>query len=114
MVVSSYHFLFGPLVALGALGVICLICRWVFSTTDRDERAARRREAAEISAQSRGDFGLLVPVTTVRSVDDAEMLQTVLRGAGIRATVAADPSGTGWSVLVFGADAPRASALVRS
>jgi hypothetical protein len=110
LVVSSYHFLFGPLVALGALGVIILICRWVFSTTERDERAARARERAA----SAGDFGLLEPVTSVRSVDDAEMLQTVLRGAGIRATVAPDPSGVGWSVLVFRADRERAAALVRS
>lgn len=114
MIVSSYHFAYGPLVALGALAVIVLICRWVFSTSDRDDRAARRLA----KAQSSGDFGLLVPVATVRVADDAEMLQTVLRGAGIRATVAASrtPEGlpAGWSVLVFRADAQRAEQLVRS
>lgn len=114
MVVSSYHFLLGPLVALGALGVICLICRWVFSTTERDDRVARRLERA----RSAGDFGLLVPVATVRVAADAEMLQDVLRAAGIRATVAPVPAtGTtppGWAVLVFRADATRAQGLVRS
>ncbi len=134
MIVSSYHFAFGPLVALGALAVIVLICRWVFSTDDRDERTARRLAKARAS----GDFGLLVPVATVRVADDAEMLQGVLRGAGIRATIAAAPAdggqvvggqvvggqvvggqvvngqSGGWSVLVFRADAQRAQQLVRS
>ena len=32
MPVSSYHFLIGPLIAVAALGVIELLCRWVFST----------------------------------------------------------------------------------
>jgi hypothetical protein len=114
VIVSSYHFLLGPLVALGALGVIILICRWVFSTTERDDRMARRLE----KARSAGDFGLLVPVATVRVADDAEMLQGVLREAGIRATVAPAPatetSPPGWAVLVFRADATRAEQLVRS
>ena len=76
---SSYSFLVGPLVAAVALGVIILICRWVFSTTHRDDRTARRLE----KARARGDYGLLVPVTQVRTRDDAEMLRTVLQEAGI-------------------------------
>ena len=108
MIVSSYHYLFGPLVAAAALGVIILICRWVFSTTHRDDRTARRLQ----KARARGDYGLLVPVTRTRTADDAEMLRSVLRDAGIRCTVAQAEEGT--DVLVFRADALKARDLVRS
>ncbi len=110
MIVSSYHYLVGPLVTLAALGVIVLLCRWVFSTSDRDARTARRTASA-LAARG-GDYGLLVPVATVRTAEDAEMLRTLLRGAGIRCTVAAD--GDGAEVLVFRADALRARDLVSS
>lgn len=106
MIVSSYHYLVGPLVAVGALGVILLMCRWVFSTSDRDQRAARRLAAAATSRS--GDYGLLVPVATVRTPDDAEMLRGLLVDAGIRCTVAGD------EVMVFASDAARARGLVSS
>lgn len=109
MIVSSYHFLLGPLVAGLALALIVLICRWVFSTDHRDERVTRRAQRARAAH----DFGLLVPVATVRTPEDAELLRTVLRNAGIRGTVAAAPAG-GLSVLVFRADALRARDLVSS
>ena len=109
-IVSSYHYLLGPLVVAVALGVIVLICRWVFSTTHRDDRATRR--LAMMTSQ--GDFGLLVPITTTRTVDDAEMLRGVLRGAGIRCTTGLAADGSGIDVLVFRADASRARSLVRS
>lgn len=105
MIVSSYHFLAGPLVAAGALGVIVLLCRWVFSTSDRERRAAARAAAAARA----GDYGLLVPVTRARTADDADMLRTVLGQAGIRCTVAPDGE-----VLVFDRDAQRARQLVSS
>ena len=111
MIDSSYSFLMGPLVAAGALAVIILICRWVFSTTHRDDRTARRLA----KARARGDYGLLVPITQVRTRDDAEMLRTVLQDAGIRCTLgeAADDSPE-LAVLVFRADAERARDLVAS
>lgn len=107
-VVSSYHFLVGPGVALAALAVAMLLCRWVFSTTDRDARAARRREAARTA----GDYGLLVPVARVRTPEDAELLRGVLRDAGIRGTVSTE--GADRVVLVFRAEADRARDLVAS
>jgi hypothetical protein len=103
VLVSSYHYLEGPLVALLALGLIVLICRWVFST----DRPAPRPPATE-----RGDFGLLSPVTVVRTRDDAQMLRELLLEAGIRATVSDAPGG--FAVLVFTDDVNRARALVRS
>jgi hypothetical protein len=108
---TSYSFLVGPLVAAGALGVILLICRWVFSTTHRDDRTARRLE----KARARGDYGLLVPVALVRTPDDAEMLRAVLQDAGVRCTVGeAAGAQQGLAVLVFRADADRARDLVSS
>lgn len=105
-VVSSYHYLLGPMVAVAALGLIMMICRWVFSTDHRDDRSARR--LAQLA--SAGDYGLLVPISTVRSRDDALMLRSVLREAGIRASVSADTAAH--VVLVFRADAARARQLV--
>ena len=99
---SSYHYLEGPLIAIAALGVILLICRWVFTPT----RPAPRPPA------STGDFGLLTAAAVVRTHEDAVMLQVVLREAGIRGTIA-DAAG-GFAVLVFPADLSRARDLVRS
>lgn len=104
---TSYSFLVGPLVASGALVLIILMCRWVFSTSDREQRAARRTAAA-LASRGGGDYGLLVPVATVRTPDDAEMLRGVLREAGIRCTV------SGTEVMVFRDDALRARDLVSS
>ncbi len=105
-VVSSYHYLLGPLVAVAALVLLLLICRWVFSTDQRDDRTARRLERLA----GAGDYGLLVPISTVRTRDDALMLGSVLREAGIRASVSHDAAV--FVVLVFRADAPRARQLV--
>ncbi len=108
MLVSSYHYLVGPLAAAGALGVILLICRWVFSTGHRDDASSRR--LAKLASQ--GDYGLLVPIATTRTTADAAMLREVLVEAGIRCTVSTVADGA--EVLVFRADAPRARGLVNS
>ena len=105
MIVSSYHFLVGPLTAFAALGVILLLCRWVFAAPKQPARATAR-------APRGGDYGLLVPIASVRTSDDAEMLRGVLQAAGIRCTVTADAEGA--EVLVFRADALRARELVSS
>lgn len=108
---GMYHFLVGPLTALLALGIIVLICRWVFSPP---------KQAVPSPAVRRGplDYGLLVPVTRVSTADDAERLRAVLQEAGIRCTVASDSSGPVGDdarlLLVFRDEAQRASALVGS
>lgn len=104
-VVNSYHFLLGPLVAVAALGVIVLICRWVFSTDGRDERTARRLE----KAASARDYGLLVPLTTARTAEDAQMLREVLQDAGIRSSLTDE-----LELLVFRKDVNRARELVHA
>jgi hypothetical protein len=101
-VLSSYPHYAGPLILAVALLVILLLCRWVFAPNHRSRPAPHER----------GDFGLLVPITVVRTMDDATMLRELLRDAGIRGTVA-DAAG-GFAVLVFRDDALRAKQLVRS
>lgn len=105
-VVSSFHFLIGPIVAVSALGIIILICRWVFSTEHRDDRTSRRLE----KILAHGDFGLLVPVATVRTRDDAEMLRDVLLSAGVRAGISGEADIL--EVMVFSKDLERARGLV--
>lgn len=100
-VVSSFHFLLGPVIAAAALGLIILICRWVFSTDHRDDRTVRKITKAV------GDYGLLVPVAAVRTRDDAEMLKGVLSDAGIRAGISGE-----YEVLVFSKDLGAARSLV--
>ena len=106
----QYSHVEGLFVAVGALVVIMLLCRWVFSTGHRDQRTAQRLA----KARARGDYGLLVPVATVRTEEDAALLRGVLRDAGIRGTVAAGDAPGERVVLVFRSDADRARTLVSS
>ena len=110
MIVPSYHYMIGPAAALLALGVIVLLCRWVFSTTHRDDRTARRLALA----RARGDYGLLVPVATAASLAQTDQVRSVLLDAGVRCTVADDAEPGAYAVLVFRADAERARSLVSS
>ena len=95
---------FGPLMAVVALGLILLICRWVF--------APEKKKTAAPRPVPRADYGLLEPVTVVRTRPDADMLREVLVDAGIRCTVT-ETDGA-FAVLVFRADAVAARDLVRS
>ena len=101
MLTSNPHYA-GPVIFAVALVTILLLCRWVFTPN-------RPVPRPPVGA---GDFGLLVPITVVRTVDDAQMLRDLLRDAGIRGTVT-DADG-GFAVLVFRDDAARAKQLVRS
>lgn len=102
-VVSSAHFLLGPVVALCAMGVIVLLCRWVFSTDHRTPLRPARSDAPR-------DLGLLVPVAEVRTRPDAEMLVSLLRDAGVRASISEDELEL--QVLVFARDADAARNLL--
>ena len=102
MLSTGYTYL-DPFIAFIGLGVIVLICRWVFSTDHRP---------APPAPPTRPDYGLLEPVTVVRTREDADMLRSVLREAGIRASVT--DTADGFAVLVFHADVTAARDLVRS
>jgi hypothetical protein len=84
------------LIAVLAMVVVALICRWVFTPTHTQVR----REAPR-------DFGLLVPVHQARSTEDAQMLRDHLVTEGVRASVNA-----AHEVLVFRQDAEKARALL--
>ncbi|MCW2543674.1 MAG: hypothetical protein JWM40_1226 [Frankiales bacterium] len=90
-----------PLVSLVALGLIVLICRWVFSSGSR--AVPTQRVPSE-------DLGLLDPVARVRTRADAEMLRDLLREAGVRAGISETTQGI--QVLVFSKDLERARELV--
>lgn len=98
----SLSFLMGPLVASGAFAVIVLIMRWVFAPPPA------RPQPVPVAQR---DYGLLVPVATARTGADAELARETLRQAGIRCTLS--PGDGDVLVLVFPADAARASDLVR-
>lgn len=89
-----------PVVAAGAMTVIVLICRWVFSTSNR----------VPATHHDRSDLGLLVPVASVRTHDEAELLRELLRDAGIRAGISDEDDSS--QVLVFSKDLAQARTLV--
>lgn len=86
------------LVAVIAMAVLLLLCRWVFSPTHTSPRAPGGEPV---------DYGLLVPVTVAATADDALMLRDLLAAQGIRASVSARHE-----VLVFDRDVEQARALV--
>jgi len=93
------------------IALLSLLARWAFSPAPR---LSTRRVAREVDPD---DFGLLMPVATAPTREDAEMLREVLTSHGIRCTIApASPLGGGrkrpMHVLVFLGDADRARSLV--
>ena len=108
---SSYSYAFGPLVALLALGVVLLLCRWVFAPPPEWRR---RRRTTPSAVAGPPDYGLLRVAATVRTADDARMLAGVLVGTDIRCTVAAGRQPDTFDLLVFAEDFSRARALVGS
>jgi hypothetical protein len=111
-VLHGYHYLVGPLAALAAVGVLILVSRWGFGPGHRPSVALRE--------SGQPDYGLLTPVATVRSREDADMLRELLAEAGIRGTIVpaarapGDGFHTGFQLLVFPAAAARARDLLAS
>lgn len=103
---SGSEYLVGPAIAMAAVGVLCLILRWIYSDGER-KPAARRPTAGRDSA----DFGLLVPVANIAERTAAESLRDLLAGHGVRATLASAVEG-GTQVLVFRSDESRARSLL--
>ena len=100
--------------ALLVVALLSLLARWAFSPAPR---VSARRFAREVDSD---DFGLLTPVATAPTREDAEMLRDVLQSNGIRCTLApAKVVERGrrktvqpMHVLVFLGDADRAKNLV--
>ena len=96
------------------IALLSLLARWAFSPAPR---MSSRRTTREGRAADPDDFGLLVPVATAPTREDAEMLREVLTSHGIRCTIAAAASPGGgrkrsMHVLVFLGDADRARSRV--
>jgi hypothetical protein len=102
---GSFSYAFGPLIALGALGVLMLLLRWAFG---RGHSLVERRSRQGAEAE----YGLLVSVARPTTFIEAEILCRRLTAAGLRATLA--PTTMGPRVMVFPDDAPAARALLRS
>lgn len=94
------QFLLGPLIALGAVGLLALFLRWAFGT----QRPVRRRITP---VGEDADFGLLTEVTRVGTAAEAHALRAVLSDAGIRSTTSAGDDGR-IRVLVFTSEVDRA------
>jgi hypothetical protein len=102
---GSFSYAFGPLAALGVVGVLMLLLRWAFSSGH--SLVERRPEVG-----SPEQYGLLVPVAEPPTFVEAELVRRRLADAGVRATLA--PTTQGPRVLVFPEDAKAARALLRS
>jgi hypothetical protein len=94
-----------PFIALLALLVLMGIARLSFGP---------RRRGAKLPPGSRRvvDLGLLVPLRTLPTSDDAELLRSRLRDNGVRASVSVETHG--YVVLVFRHDEPRAREILQS
>lgn len=94
--------------ALLVVALLMLLARWAFSPAPRKPG---RRQVRDSDPE---DFGLLIPVATAPTREDAEMLREVLMSNGIRCTLA--PAGgsrrRSMHVLVFLGDADRAKNVV--
>jgi hypothetical protein len=102
MGMGGQAYILGPLVALVVTGVLALILRWAYGSSQSPPPPA---------PATAGDFGLLREVALVESEDGANALRALLSDAGIRSTNARVP-GAGTRVLVFAADLDRARFLV--
>jgi hypothetical protein len=101
---GSFQFALGPLIALGAVGLLALFLRWAFGT----QRPVRRRTGP---VGEDADFGLLTEVTRVGTAAEAHALRAVLSDAGIRSTTSAGDDGR-IRVLVFTTEVDKAKLVL--
>ncbi len=102
---GSYSSVFGPLIALGVVGVLALLLRWAFSSGH--SLVERRPEVG-----SPEQYGLLVAIAEPPTFVEAEILRRRLSDAGLRATLA--PTTEGPRVLVFPEDVKAARLVLKS
>ncbi|HEY1488570.1 MAG TPA: hypothetical protein VGF84_20835 [Micromonosporaceae bacterium] len=91
-----------PLIAFGVIAALAAVLRWAF-----DGELVRTWRAAGGDA----DYGLLSVAGVVESDDQADSLQHLLAGVGIRATTAPRPDGR-IQILVFPGDLEQARRVV--
>ena len=91
--------MFGPFVALLAIGVLVIVLRWAF-----------RRGASLVPGRAKSgradEYGLLVPVASPQTYVEGEILRRDLERAGIRANLAQTLDGP--RIMVWPKDQTRA------
>jgi len=102
---GSYSFAFGPVLALGVVGILMLLLRWAFSS---GKSVVQRKP----TVGTPGEYGLLVPIAEPSTFVEAEMMRRRLVDAGLRATLA--PTTDGPRVLVFPEDVKTARLVLRA
>ncbi len=100
---GSYSYVYGPIMAFAAVGVLIALLRWTF-------RRGRSVVARTPRAGEPTDYGLLVAVAEPGSFAEAELVRRRLLGHRIRATLA--PTTDGPRVLVFPEEESAARALL--
>ena len=100
---GSFSYAFGPLVAVGLIGLFVVILRWAYSRGSSVVAAAPTPGSAD-------EYGLLVPVATPGTYIEGELLRRGLEDAGIRATLTTTLDGP--RVMVWPQDEDRAKELL--
>jgi hypothetical protein len=100
---NSFSFIVGPILALGALGILILLLRWTFKRGSSVVAAPARPGSAE-------EYGLLVPVASPATYIEGEVVRRYLEESGVRANLAQTLDGP--RVMVWPADADRARAAL--
>lgn len=83
---QSYSYLFGPITALLAVGVLSLLLRWTFRRGNSLVERRPQRGAEK-------DYGLLVAVASPSTYVEGEIMRQQLTDAGLRATLATTTAG---------------------
>jgi hypothetical protein len=97
---GSYSYAFGPVIALGVLGLLVVLLRWTM-----------RRGGSVVQSAGRADeYGVLTPVASPPDYVRGELLRRQLEDAGIRANLTTTLDGP--RILVFPGDAERARQLL--
>lgn len=100
---GSYSYLFGPLVAFGAVAVLIGVLRWSSGRPGSLVASRPRPGRAE-------DYGVLVPVAAPATYVEGEVARRRLEASGVRATLAQTLDGP--RLLVWPDDAARAKAVL--
>lgn len=102
---GSYSYVYGPLMALVAIGVLVLVLRWAFG---RGNSVVERPPLSGNPDQ----YGLLDSIASPGTYIEAEILRQRLEASGIKATVAMTNDGP--RVMVWPEDRTRAETIVRT
>ena len=103
---NSFSYVFGPMVAFIAIGVLVLVLRWAFNSKKTSVVAAAAKPGSET------EYGMLIPVASPSNYVDGEILRRRLEDAGIRANLATTLDGP--RVMVWPNDEQRARVVLRS